>query len=641
MDLFMSQFHFLRPWAWICLFLLFFIIYLMRKAHNAGGAWQKICSPELLKYLQVGEAQNKPFQGAVWVTGLAGLLAITALAGPVWQQQPQVMYREASALVVALDLSRSMDAGDVKPSRLVRAKQKLSDLLSMRTEGQTALIAFAGTAYVVTPLTDDRETVLAQLEGLTTDIMPKQGGDLDDAINKALDLFKQASVKHGELLFLTDSNDFSEAVVQKLKNAGHAISVIGVGTLQGAPIPKAKGGFFTDAKGNIVIPSLDESRLQHLAALGGGVYHNLSLSNADIEPILKRLNPTLIDKIHGEDKTTSAATHDAWHEEGPWLLLALIPLALLGFRRGLLIIVVCIGVQVKPVEASSWDDMWQSKNHQAETLMQEKKYKEAGDKFQNPSWKMAAHYRDENYKAVLQDFDGISKPSMDDMYNKANALAKLGRLDDAIEAYKAVLAINSKNKDAQANKALLEKIKREQKEKDQQSKDQQSKDQQSKDQQSKDQKSKDQKSKDQQSKDQQSKDQKSKDQPSKDQKSKDQKSKDQKSKDQQSKDQKSKDQQSKDQQSKDQQSKDQQSKDQKSKDQKSKDQKSKDQKSKEKKAKQNELTEKEVKKIEATQAFEQALRRIPDDPGGLLRRKFLYQYQQQGGAPVSKDGKAW
>lgn len=635
MDIFISQFHFLRPWAFISLFLLVFIIYRMKKGAQTVGSWQKICSPELLAYLQVGASAKQSFY-ALWLVALAGILAIIALAGPVWQQQPQPVYREDSALIIALDLSRSMDASDVQPSRLQRAKQKLRDVLALRKEGQTALIAFAGTAYVVTPLTEDTQTIVSQLQGLSTDIMPKQGGKIDSAIEKAVALFQQASIKHGQLLLLTDSSDVSQAVVTSFTKAGHQLSVIAVGTEQGAPIPKQAGGFVSDRQGNIVIASLDTVVLQRLAAWGDGFYHTLSLDNTDIAPVLTRLKPSMLEKMRVQDQQ-QAASYDMWREEGPWLLLAVIPLVLIGFRRGLLVVVLCLTMQPQPVEASesdvgwhkTWNDMWHTRNQQAEALMSAKQYAQASETFEDPAWKMAAHYKAKNYAAAVQDFEAIKKPNVDDIYNKGNALAQLGKLDAAIAAYDNVLKKNPEHDDAKANKALLEKLKKEQaKQNDKPDKDQQGKKQ------------------DKQSNKQQNKDKQGKDQQSKGQQGKNQKNKGEQSKNQQSKAKKGKREQNNAEQAKKQQGKGQQDAEKQRKSEQAKEQQDKKQQAKNKQGKEpsgvgHKLHEDELKKLEAKQNFEQTLRRVPDDPGGLLRRKFLYQYQQQGKVPAAQDDKQW
>ncbi|MDQ6995135.1 MAG: VWA domain-containing protein, partial [Mariprofundaceae bacterium] len=177
-----GTFHFLRPWAWLALLPLLLLIYQIKQGKQRSGAWEKLCSPALLSYLQVGSASVKGCAWSMWMVAWVGLCLTVALAGPVWKKIPQPIYQSDSALVIALDLSLSMDAQDIKPSRLERAKQKLTDLLRMHHDGQTALIVFAGTAHVVTPLTTDVETILSQLRELSTDLMPKQGGNLDAAM---------------------------------------------------------------------------------------------------------------------------------------------------------------------------------------------------------------------------------------------------------------------------------------------------------------------------------------------------------------------------------------------------------------------------------------------------------------------------
>jgi len=318
--------HFLRPWAFALFLVVLGLLYQLKQSNQAWGAWKTICSPALLEYLQMQSKSmaEQPSEAVlakkgnrmamlalIWVS----TLLILALAGPVWKKMPQPVYQSDSALIVALDLSLSMDAQDVKPSRLTRAKQKITDLLRLRRDGQTALIAFAGTAHVVTPLTDDVETIASQLRELSTDIMPKQGGNLDAAMVKAWSLLKQSGVKHGVILFLTDSNQFSEAVVKQLTQAGHRLDVIGIGTADGAPIPKSQGGFLTDNQGHMIMPTLDESGLQNLAALGRGTYHNIHVQQDDLDDVLSQLKPSAW--TQGKAQTQ---TYDAWYEEGSWLL---------------------------------------------------------------------------------------------------------------------------------------------------------------------------------------------------------------------------------------------------------------------------------------------------------------------------------
>ncbi|CBJ10491.1 tetratricopeptide repeat protein [Legionella longbeachae] len=279
------------------------------------------------------------------------------------------------------------------------------------------------------------------------------------------------------------------------------------------------------------------------------------------------------------------------------------------------------------VHAFNWHDLWITPDQQGQELMSKNQFKEAQETFTRSDWAAAAAYRAGDYQKAAELYQNSGNEQ--GYYNEGNSLAHMGKYEEALKAYNKALAINSSNQDALYNRKLIEDLLKKEKEKNQnqQNKDQQNKDQQNKDQQNKDQQNKDQQNKDQQNKDQQNKDQQNKDQQNKDQQNKDQQNKDQQNKDQQNKDQQNKDQQNKDQQNKDQQNKDQQNKDQQNKDQQNKDQQNKDQQNKDQQNKKNQNTQATEPLSEAErekqQAKEQWLRLIPDDPGGLMREKFL------------------
>lgn len=621
---FLHDFHFLRPWMWLLLIPAVALLY-VRHQQAGMGAWQKLVAPELLAYLQAGRPHEV---SRTKLLGLGMLLAlmVAALAGPVWQKMPQPVYSQDSALVVVLDLSASMNAQDIKPDRLTRAKQKLTDLLHLRKEGQTALVVFAGSAFVVTPLTDDNETILSQLQGLTTDIMPVQGGDIDAGLGKAKAMLRQASMQHGNILVLTDSDDYSESMVEQVTQAGFNIHVIGVGTTDGAPIPQAGGGFISDASGSIVIAKLNEQKLQRLALLGQGAYHRLSIDDSDIAMLIQ---PTVQEQLESSEQRD--ASFDVWQEEGHWLLILVIPLFALLFRRGALVAVCIMLWQPAPSQAGIWQDLWQTPDQQAEQLMQQKDYANAYKTFENPAWKAAAAYRNHDYQAAIDAFQDIDQPNADDWYNYGNALAHAGKLDEAINAYHEALQRNPNHADAKANKALLEKLKEKQKQKQKQDKDGD--------------KGKDkEKNKDENQDNNQSQDGESKDGAKKDASQQDKQGQQGKSNQAQSQQgqQAQQDKQGQHQQDQAQQQpgddKDKQGNKDKQATANPMKQEQGEQEGKDKQA--QVAASDEQPKSEAQQALEQTLRRVPDDPSGLLRRKFLYQYQRQAGQ-VPQRGQAW
>ena len=628
----LHDFHFLRPWMWLLLIPALALWY-ARNQQTGMGAWQKLVAPELLAYLQAGTSRMASKTG-VWGLGILLTLMIGALAAPAWQKLPQPIYSEDSALVVVLDLSASMNAQDIKPDRLTRAKQKLTDLLHQRKEGQTALVVFAGSAFVVTPLTDDNATILSQLQGLTTDIMPVQGGDIDAGLAKASTLFKQASVQHGQILVMTDSDMYSQAMLEQVTQAGFSVHVIGVGTPDGAPIPQAGGGFISDAAGRIVIAKLDEQKLQRLALLGQGAYHRLSIDDSDIS----MLTQASIQERFAASKQQSDASFDVWQEEGHWLLLLAIPLFVLLFRRGALLVLCFVLWQPTSSQAGVWQDLWQTPNQQAEQLMLKKDYAKAYQTFENPAWKAAAAYRNKDYQAAMDAFKHIKQPNADDWYNQGNALAHAGKLDEAIAAYQQALNINSNHTDAQANKTLLEKLKAQQKQQQKNKDGDKGKDKEKKKDESK-QGQQGKKQQDQSSKQGQSNQKQggqSGDTQSSQNKLEQNQSKQNKpqqgQQNKQGQDKSKQDMQAQEQQKPEGQQDKQQSKAAQAK------QKQDNQQGKDKQT--PVISSDEQPKSEAQQAFEQTLRRVPDDPSGLLRRKFLYQYQRQAGQ-VPQRGQAW
>ena len=208
-----EQFHFLRPVWLLALAPLAVLLWYLVKGRRMSRSWQAVVDPALLPHLLTGQVQSRRLWPLLMM-GLGGMLAIIALAGPVWEKLPQPVFKQQSALVIALDLSRSMDANDIKPSRLARARHKITDILAQRREGQTALIAYAAEAFAVTPLTDDDATIKAMLPGLTTDIMPTQGSSADRALEQAYTLFEHVGIRHGSLLLMSDG--FSKTEIQSM-----------------------------------------------------------------------------------------------------------------------------------------------------------------------------------------------------------------------------------------------------------------------------------------------------------------------------------------------------------------------------------------------------------------------------------------
>jgi len=459
-----ADFHWLRPeWLFAIPVVVFIAVLLARGKLGAGG-WQSVIDPQLMPFV----LSRDPGRGTDyrwWLMGIGGVIAVVALAGPAWQRIEQPVFRTEQALVLALDLSRSMDAQDVAPSRLRRAKLKILDMLDRREIGQTALLVYSANAFTVTPLTNDNDTIAALVNSLGTDIMPSRGSFPEVAIIKGQQLLDQASAGFGEVLLITDggSSPAADDAARDLKSSGYSLSVLGVGTTQGAPIPRASGGFVTDNRGQIAVPRLEERGLRSLAGIGGGRYARISTDDRDLDILLSG------EVSGGAAIGDNALATDRWREEGPWLLLLLLPLAALAFRRGWVLLALIFIVPLpQPAHAASWDELWLNKDQQAAKALEAGNPGDAAALFKNPDWQAVADYRAGDYAGSAKGFAENSDTR--NLYNLANAMAFQGELDSAIDTYEQVLEIEPDNEDAAYNLELVKSLK-DQQEQEQQNQD--------------------------------------------------------------------------------------------------------------------------------------------------------------------------
>lgn len=327
-----GQFHFIRRhYLWgLAACVAIFALLIRNKARQ--GDWSKVCDKQLLPLLLASNDGN--YSNWRLYLGLAlGTIAVLAAAGPTWQRLPVPVFRNDAALVIGLDLSRSMNAQDIRPSRLTLARYKIVDILKQRKDGQSALLVYAGAAFTVTPLTQDNATIVSQMEALQTKIMPALGNRTDIAIRHAVQLLKQAGLQGGDILLLSDEVDFAGSIDSVRKLGDYRLSILGVGTSGGAPIKNRGGGFVKSGNGKVALAKLNEDKMRELAAAGGGIYRRISLDNSDIEALLEQFS-VAIDS--GEDQAKNTQFGDLWLDFGVWLSLALLPFATMYFRKGVL-----------------------------------------------------------------------------------------------------------------------------------------------------------------------------------------------------------------------------------------------------------------------------------------------------------------
>lgn len=450
----LSQLHFLRPEWLLTLPVCAVVLWMLWRRFSRNSQWEGQCDPALLKALLVGAGSGRqwiPMAGL----GLIWLLAIVALAGPTWYQKPQPVFNKLQSRVLILDLSHSMNSSDVSPSRLERARYKLADLISHAGNTQQSLIVFAGDAFVVSPFTDDYKTLFNLIPSLTSQTVPVQGSRADKALKLAQELIDNASVSRAEIVILTDGvNPQSLETAAALTAEGHRLHVLAIGTSEGAPIPIQGGGLLKDAAGSIVIPRVDHSALKRLAEAGGGQYLPMRTDDSDIH-MLNSLDQLLLSGDFSAAERTDLST-ESWVDSGIWLLFPLLVISLFSFRRGW---VICAVMLLQPsfqdAHAFGWKDLWLRSDQQAaRALTNEQPSKVPGES--SPAWRGSAAYRQQQHESAAELFGQLDSATAH--YNRANALAKAGQLGRALEAYDQALSMQSDMEDAKFNRDLVNEL---------------------------------------------------------------------------------------------------------------------------------------------------------------------------------------
>ncbi|MCW8128354.1 VWA domain-containing protein [Microbulbifer halophilus] len=470
----LHQFHFLRPaLLWLLIPTALLCWALARTVINSGQL-QKVIDADLLPHLLLRGGAKRP-----WLFGLIFALlaaAIIALAGPAWRKLPTPVYSNQDALVILLDLSPSMMATDLSPDRLTRARLKILDILRQREDGLTALVAYGGEAHIVTPLTEDTDTIANLVPSLSPSIVPVPGSNIEMAVETGIQLLKDGASGRGQLLAITDGIDETalDTVAGLVASQDFSLSILAVGSDEGSPIPRGdSGGFVTDNNGSIIIADFDAGQLGKLARDSGGQFAEISVTDGDIAALLPKGDTP-------EQAQLTEREFDQWREEGPWLLLLLLPVAALLFRRGALACALPFAFLLlppTPTQAAE-NDLWLRDDQRATQLLEEGKADQAAKTFKNPQWRGTANYRAGDYPAAQKDF--AQSGDARDLYNLGNSLAQQGRYSEAIEAYDEALKQQPQMADAEHNRDIARKLKELQEKQQQQEQQQSGQDQQQK-----------------------------------------------------------------------------------------------------------------------------------------------------------------
>lgn len=591
----LADFHFLRPWWLLTLIPLTLLIYLWIRRTRQQSPWSGMISEPLLAVL-IDDRSVKTATRLRSMMWLGALLAVIALSGPAWRKLPQPVEQKSDALVIVMDLSLSMFAQDVSPSRLEKTRQKIVDALRLRKEGSTGLVAYAGDGHAVVPITDDRHTIENLLSALSPGMMPVLGSRPAAGLELAHELFRNAGLFEGRILLLTDGIK-SPDEISGFRNTAFPISIIGIGTQSGGPIPINRPGdptrYLTDDLGSRILPRLNEPLLIQAAQQSYGRYSSMTIGDEDLRIALSTRLPT-------EDASIKVEREfDVWADMGFWLCLPLALLLLASFHRGvfagLLLMLMLPETTWAQVDKSDrrngqllseasildqpldefWQGLWFRPDQRAYRALQDGDAETAAKLFDDLQWRGSARYRGGDYAGAIGDFARNTETA--GMYNQGNAYAQLGRYPEAISRYDQVLDKDPDHVDAAFNKDLLEELLEQQSQQEQTEQNQQDNEQQQS--QSDDSSQQEQKDQEEEDEDDEKQDQTQQEEPP------------------------------------------------------------------EKPPEEQEPEEAEIaERDEKQEALEQWLRRVPDDPGGLLRRKFQHETKQRlrrGDYNNRQDDQVW
>ncbi len=289
--------------------------------------------------------------------------------------------------------------------------------------------------------------------------MPLPGSEPVSAVTQALELLRSAGIRQGKLLLVTDGVSAKDrSNIEKVLAGSHSqLTILGVGTPTGAPIPLPNGGFLKDDAGTIIMPGLDEEDLRELANATGGSYRRMQLDDSDLEFLLASMPLS-----ETEDTLASGRTADTWEDQGYLFILVLLPLALSLFRRGWLLTLLpaLLFIQPEPASAQTWNDLWLTPDQQGQRALQQGNNEAAATLFENPEWAGTAAYNHGDYEAAIEHFN--DPVNADSLYNRGNALARAGQLDKAIAAYEQSLQHQPDQADARENLELVKKLQEQQ-----------------------------------------------------------------------------------------------------------------------------------------------------------------------------------
>jgi len=455
-----GHFHFLRPLWLLVLPAAVALVWFVQRRGDVRRRWRKVIAPHLLDALMIGERRRFRVRPVHLMALLLALGAI-GLAGPTWQRERPPFLDDKAPLAIAIDLSRSMDAVDVTPTRLERAKLKVKALLARRGGGRTALYAYAGSTHLVLPLTDDAALLQTFVDALQTRIMPDPGRNMALALRTiAADLAREPVP--GTILFITDQVD-PAAAASFDKATGSQPVVLAIGTARGGPLRNADGSY-VEHDGARVFARLDEAALKDFASHSGVPVATFTPDSDDDVAWVQRHVQSHLERMQTGDVTR-------WRDEGWAMTVPVALLAALWFRKGWtvrwivgVLLAMVLGaptpdaVAQPAVAPRAWHvaDLWLTHDQQGRLAFGHGDFARAATLFDDPMWRGVAQYRAGQFEEAAGSFALVDSAEAD--YNQGNALARMAKYREAAARYREALVRRPQWPAAAANLALMEKL---------------------------------------------------------------------------------------------------------------------------------------------------------------------------------------
>jgi Ca-activated chloride channel family protein len=465
-----ASFQFLQPLWLLLLAPSWALVWTFARQAGRKSIWSRVCDEQLLAHMAAGQNSSPGYALPAWILGSVLSLGIVAAAAPSWSKLSHPIMEATDARVIVLDLSRSMLVQDVRPSRFEHALAAASEVIDSDYAGETGLVVFAGSAFVLSPLSRDADTLLAFVEAVHPDSMPQDGSNLGLAITRARDLLRASLGDSAQILLISsgdshNQNALQDNAVQAAFDAaaeGLRISVLGIGSVAGGPLLDQRGGLMRDSAGGIEISRPNFDLLRRIATAGQGSMMVVDGAGLNGDLLSSRLGASaLAESQQGADQTSRDASDD-----GAWLVWWMLPLVLIMFRKNMVFVFLIALMLQGEQESYAADDslagnqpgrvfeFWTHPEKTAFGAYHRGDFDTAHAISESPMLTGASYYRSHRFQQALAKFS--ENDSAASIYNRANTLVQLQRYPEAIVAFQQAFDMDPQLINAAYNRRLVE-----------------------------------------------------------------------------------------------------------------------------------------------------------------------------------------